>query len=44
MNEMLLHSDHRRVSATHVVIFSVVLTRIKTQLQRVEITPLIKVT
>jgi hypothetical protein len=29
MNVILLHSDHRHVSATHVVIFSVVSARIQ---------------
>jgi len=39
MNVILLHSNHRHVSATHVDIFRVVRTRIQLQLQCVEIIP-----
>jgi len=42
MNVILLHSNHRHVSATHVTIFMVVRTRIPIQLHCVEITPYFK--
>ena len=41
MNVILLHNDHRHVSATYVAIFMVVRTRI--QIQGVETTPQLKI-
>ena len=36
MNQFLLHSNHRNISATHVIIFMVMRTRIQIQTWRVE--------
>ena len=42
INVILLHTDHRHVSATHVAIFRVVRASIQTHLQCVGITPQLK--
>jgi hypothetical protein len=42
MNVILLHSDHRHVSATHVAIFGVVTAIIRIHLQYVQTTPQLK--
>jgi hypothetical protein len=42
LNIILLHSDHRHVSAVHVVIFRMVSAQIQIYLQYVGITPHLK--